>query len=55
LTVHPVALGRGKPLFADRIRLRLLEARTFPSGVMINTYAPAENGNTAQRNQPSHG
>jgi dihydrofolate reductase len=41
LTVHPVALGRGKPLFADEIRLRLLESRTFPGGAMVNTYTPA--------------
>jgi hypothetical protein len=28
-------------LFADEISLRLLDARTFPSGVMVNTHTQA--------------
>ncbi|MEO5993217.1 MAG: dihydrofolate reductase family protein [Arthrobacter sp.] len=41
--VHPVLLGRGKPLFqaADDITaLRLLESRTFGSGVVLLRYSP---------------
>jgi dihydrofolate reductase len=42
LVVHPVILGAGKPFFPalrDRIRLRLLETRTFASGVVYLGYA----------------
>ena len=40
LYVHPVAIGRGKPLFpADaRIHLRLVETRTFGNGVVLLRY-----------------
>lgn len=41
LAVHPVILGRGKPLFEnirERHRLRLLEAKGFTSGVTLLTY-----------------
>jgi dihydrofolate reductase len=40
---HPVILGGGKRLFpspADRVRLRLLEARTFDGGVVVHHYEP---------------
>lgn len=43
LSVHPVILGGGKPLLAavrDRIHLRLLEAKSFPSGLVSLKYAP---------------
>ena len=36
--VHPVLIGRGKPLFADagaRLPLRLVETRTFGNGVVL--------------------
>ena len=41
LLVHPIVLGGGKKLFADRARvnLRLLESRAFPSGVVLMRYA----------------
>jgi dihydrofolate reductase len=41
LVVHPVVLGRGKPFFPaldDRISLRLVETRTFGSGVVYLRY-----------------
>lgn len=41
LYVHPVVLGRGRPLFAQdaELRLRLVETRTFGSGVVLLRYA----------------
>jgi len=42
LVVHPVILGAGRPFFPalrDRIGLRLLETRTFASGVVYLGYA----------------
>ncbi|QJC53604.1 dihydrofolate reductase [Paenibacillus albicereus] len=41
LSVHPVALGAGKPLFTDmkqRLELELIEAKTFSSGVVQLLY-----------------
>ncbi|WP_330288056.1 dihydrofolate reductase family protein [Streptomyces sp. NBC_00576] len=41
LCVHPVLIGRGRPLFlqADSfIRLRLIESRTFGNGVVLLRY-----------------
>ena len=41
LVVHPVALGRGMPLFsklAQPIDLRLVEAKAFGSGAMAHVY-----------------
>jgi len=42
LLVYPVVLGSGKKLFGDgvRLNLRLLESRSFPSGVVLLRYAP---------------
>ncbi len=43
LLVYPVILGTGKRLFRDPIdthRLRLVESRTFSSGVVLLTYVP---------------
>ena len=40
LLVHPVALGRGKPLFSDRVKLKLVSAKPFRSGVVLMTYQP---------------
>ena len=41
LLIYPVVLGSGKKLFADglRLNLRLLESRSFPSGVVLMRYA----------------
>lgn len=44
VSVHPVALGKGKPLFenlADRLELKLINTATFRSGVVQLTYKPA--------------
>jgi dihydrofolate reductase len=45
LYVHPVVLGRGRPLFGPdaRVRLRLTGTRTFGSGVVLLRYQPAGN------------
>jgi class 3 adenylate cyclase/dihydrofolate reductase len=43
LAVYPVVLGSGKRMFRDRIdthHLRLVDTRTFPSGVVVLTYVP---------------
>jgi dihydrofolate reductase len=41
LLVHPVVIGRGKPLFRadDKIDLRLIETRRFGNGVVLLHYA----------------
>lgn len=41
LSVHPVVLGEGKPLFVDikkRLNLKMVDARTFSSGVVQLIY-----------------
>lgn len=43
ISVHPIALGSGKPLFEDlksRVPLKLIDARVFKSGVVALTYEP---------------
>jgi len=43
ISVHPVALGNGKPLFEDlqqRLNLRLTGTRVFKSGVVELSYEP---------------
>ncbi|WP_143306196.1 dihydrofolate reductase family protein [Chitinophaga vietnamensis] len=44
MSVHPVALGKGKPLFENlqnRLNLRLVKANTFKSGVVQLIYEKA--------------
>ncbi len=44
LLVHPLVLGGGKPLFQnikDRVKLKLVQSKTHPSGVVALTYQPA--------------
>jgi dihydrofolate reductase len=44
LFMYPVVLGRGARLFPDGTevpRLRLVETRPFPSGVVLLRYRPA--------------
>jgi dihydrofolate reductase len=41
LDVHPVVLGSGLPLFADPIRLKLLSAKTFATGLLALVYERA--------------
>ncbi|MFC8050580.1 dihydrofolate reductase family protein, partial [Bacillus subtilis] len=41
LSIHPVVLGEGKPLFIDvkqRINLKMVNTRTFSSGVVQIVY-----------------
>lgn len=41
LVIHPIVLGRGKPLFKglrDRVNLKLIDTRTFKSGVVVFHY-----------------
>ncbi|ARS34045.1 dihydrofolate reductase family protein [Pontibacter actiniarum] len=43
ISVHPTALGSGKPLFEDlkdRVNLHLVQANTFKSGVVQLIYQP---------------
>jgi dihydrofolate reductase len=43
ITVHPVVLGRGKPLFkdvTDRQKLKLTRTRSFSSGAVLLEYEP---------------
>ena len=45
LMVHPVVLGSGKRLFrdgSDTTVLRLVDTKTFSSGVVVLTYQPAK-------------
>ena len=45
IRVHPVVLGRGVPLFQDQaemMKLKLLEARPFRSGVVVLRYEPIQ-------------
>jgi dihydrofolate reductase len=43
LMIHPVVVGSGKRLFrdgSDTTALRLVDTKTFPSGVIVLTYQP---------------
>ncbi len=40
--VNPVAIGRGLRIFKDRKALRLTGSKAYASGIVINTYEPAE-------------
>jgi dihydrofolate reductase len=45
--IQPVVLGSGTPFFpspADRLRLHLLETRTFDSGVVLLRYEDTGRG-----------
>jgi dihydrofolate reductase len=45
ISLHPVALGSGKPLFEDlerRVELKLIDTKTFKSGVVQLIYEPAK-------------
>jgi dihydrofolate reductase len=44
LLVHPIVVGKGKKLFDDvdaQITLKLIDSKTFSTGVMALTYGPA--------------
>lgn len=38
LMVHPVALGRGRPLFTERVDLELVGSEQWKNGVVVHTY-----------------
>ncbi len=43
--IHPVVVGAGKRLFRvglDTVALKLVDTLTFPSGVIVLTYHPAD-------------
>lgn len=45
LAVHPILLGRGKPLFSDiteRINLTLLDTKTYSTGLVFLAYTVAQ-------------
>ena len=47
LSVHPIALGTGKPLFEDlknRVKLSLIKTNVFKSGVVQLIYTPESRG-----------
>lgn len=41
LFVHPVAIGRGMPLFTDLKQFTLTGSDAYPCGVVVNSYQPA--------------
>ena len=43
LTIYPVAIGSGKPLFTDKINLELLSSKTYKNGIMRCKYRPITN------------
>lgn len=48
LSVHPILLGSGKPLFqhlADRVKLNLLDAKTYSTGLVLLKYSISNNQN----------
>jgi dihydrofolate reductase len=43
LSVHPIVLGRGLPIFADLekpVHLKLEDLKQFDTGVVVKTYRP---------------
>jgi dihydrofolate reductase len=50
ILVHPVILGSGKPLWSgikDQVKLKLVNTKTHPSGVVLLTYQPREKRDSA--------
>lgn len=53
LMIHPIVVGGGKRLFPegqDRSTLKLMGARTFSSGIVVLSYAPAS-GHSGEKEQ----
>ncbi len=51
LWVYPVVLGKGKRLFEPSVpprRLALIESRSTSTGVLLNSYRPADRSSTAE-------
>jgi dihydrofolate reductase len=42
LTVHPVFLGSGKPIFAERTPLQRSSSTDYPNGVVVTTFRPKQ-------------
>lgn len=40
LTIHPVVIGSGKPLFTTKINLELLNSKTYKNGIIRSKYKP---------------
>lgn len=40
MKVHPVAIGGGLPIFKDRVALKLVKSKPYPSGVLGLYYEP---------------
>ena len=38
--VHPVIVGRGKRLFSDKAVMKLVDTKTFGTGIIVLTYQP---------------
>jgi len=55
LLVYPVVLGSGKKVFPDgvRVNLRLIESRSFPSGVVLMRYVPERPSEATSTEEPS--
>ncbi len=50
ILIHPVILGSGKPLWSgikDQVKLKLVNTKTHPSGVVLLTYQPREKRDSA--------
>lgn len=41
LTVHPVALGKGLPIFVEPTKLKLVNSKPLSNGVIVLTYQQA--------------
>lgn len=51
VSIHPIALGSGKPLFDElkgRLALKLIKTNVFRSGVVQHIYQPLKTSNHAQ-------
>ena len=40
LFINPVAIGKGLSIFPERMKLNLVDSKTYKSGVVINHYQP---------------
>jgi len=40
--IHPIAISEGMRIFSNRTKLQLIMTQSNPSGIVINTYIPAE-------------
>ena len=43
LMINPVVLGKGKPLFTEPMKFKLISAREFKNGNVLLSYEPKEN------------